>query len=363
MASLEQQLKAIKLKKSAKPTSDFSNPKLGGFISEQEISDYQNSVLDVNTELWVDILKEETFPTKYCEITKEDANLFIEIYERLYKDIDESKIAGIDWRDGLNEQEVKQVEILRNRLQSKIDEFVKEGSDVFVKTSSRSAKDAPLVQKRFVDIFKKTINTCRDNSENSQISALLTAAFEAQRIHSAEEVFDMFLRSLRIYQDLTLARDNPERFNENFVIRKFIDIDIDMEFRGFVFEHDLVALSQYNYLIFSGRLLKEGKQISERIQRFFDKSIKEKMKQKNFPHDYVIDFAVCNNSTEEKIWVIEINPFLETTDGALFSWNKERHLLEGKEGFQLRLTKANKPGSIVMLPQSAKELLKKCMSG
>ena len=29
--------------------------------------------------------------------------------------------------------------------------------------------------------------------------------------------------------------------------------------------------------------------------------------------------------------VIELNPFLETTDGCLFSWTKERHLLEGSQ--------------------------------
>ena len=31
-----------------------------------------------------------------------------------------------------------------------------------------------------------------------------------------------------------------------------------------------------------------------------------------------------------KVWVIELNPFMETTDGALFSWQHERHLLEGQ---------------------------------
>ena len=30
-----------------------------------------------------------------------------------------------------------------------------------------------------------------------------------------------------------------------------------------------------------------------------------------------------------KLWVIELNPFMETTDGCLFSWKHERHILEG----------------------------------
>lgn len=60
----------------------------------------------------------------------------------------------------------------------------------------------------------------------------------------------------------------------------------------------------------------------------------------------------------EKIWVIELNPFMNTTDGALFSWEHERHLLEGKEGFQMRITKRPKPGAKAMLSMAARDLLK-----
>ena len=45
--------------------------------------------------------------------------------------------------------------------------------------------------------------------------------------------------------------------------------------------------------------------------------------------DYVIDFAITEH--DNKVVVIELNPFLETTDGCLFSWTKERHLLEGSQ--------------------------------
>ena len=46
--------------------------------------------------------------------------------------------------------------------------------------------------------------------------------------------------------------------------------------------------------------------------------------------DYVIDFAVTGGGEQDfTIWVIELNPFMETTDGCLFSWRHERHILEG----------------------------------
>ena len=56
--------------------------------------------------------------------------------------------------------------------------------------------------------------------------------------------------------------------------------------------------------------------------------------------------------------MIEINPYLETTDGALFSWNTERHLLEGKDGFHFRIAERPKPGAIAMMPSNARAILK-----
>jgi hypothetical protein len=58
-----------------------------------------------------------------------------------------------------------------------------------------------------------------------------------------------------------------------------------------------------------------------------------------------------------KLWVIEVNPFLETTDGALFSWNHERNILEGSQGFVFRITEKPRPGAKTILPQSVKGLL------
>jgi len=60
-----------------------------------------------------------------------------------------------------------------------------------------------------------------------------------------------------------------------------------------------------------------------------------------------------------KVWVIELNPFMETTDGALFSWQHERHLLEGNPNKPLfRITEKVRPGSWTMLPISIRQLIK-----
>ena len=61
----------------------------------------------------------------------------------------------------------------------------------------------------------------------------------------------------------------------------------------------------------------------------------------------------------KKVLVIELNPFLETTDGALFSWQHEKNILTGQEGFVFRLTERCRPGAKAMLPQSIRSLISK----
>ena len=60
----------------------------------------------------------------------------------------------------------------------------------------------------------------------------------------------------------------------------------------------------------------------------------------------------------QKVLVIELNPFLETTDGALFSWQHEIDILKGEHGFTFRLTDKCRPGAKAMLPQSIRNLMK-----
>lgn len=56
--------------------------------------------------------------------------------------------------------------------------------------------------------------------------------------------------------------------------------------------------------------------------------------------------------------MIEINPMEETTDGALFSWNQERDILEGTRANVeypiVRITESPRTGSLVMLPKGWK---------
>ena len=301
MASLEEQLRAVKLKKSLEPQKDFSSPKTAGYISQEEIQSYQMSVLDVNTEEWFELLEDYTFPSRCVPIDIEDAKLFVSIFDRLYAKHDPSVIATIDWREHLSSVESKRIKYLCSCLQEEMDSFlVDKGAEfAFVKLSSRSPKDAPMAQSRFKQMYQNLIsqehlmNLTQVEIENLQVTSLLKAAFQALKMKFADDVIDCCVRSERVYQDLLLALALPSRFRENWIVRQFVDIDVDMEFRGFVHQQRLTALSQYNYLIYSERLANNKDFYTRTISTFFERNIKPKLS--NFVKDYIIDFAVCED--------------------------------------------------------------------
>ena len=172
---------------------------------------------------------------------------------------------------------------------------------MFVKTSSRSPKDSPSSSTKFKHLYATFLsesNPSARNSENEQIFCLLRAAFQSLRVSSGSEAIDMCLKSERIYQDMLLALTMSHRFRENFVIRRFRHIDVDMEFRAFVFGGRLTAVCQYNHLIHSERLCKEKDSIVQLIRAYFDNEVSKRLTDAGFLANYVIDFAVFSS----KIW-------------------------------------------------------------
>lgn len=173
---------------------------------------------------------------------------------------------------------------------------------MFVKTSSRSAKDSPLASNKFKQLYTQFLSQLNRagerRPENEQIECLLRAAFECMRVQTGAEAIDMFIRSERVYQDMLLCTaKSPHRFRENFVIREFRNIDVDMEFRGFVFDGRLTALSQYNYLLHSERLCQNKQAIGQLIRDYFGKEIGPRLAVPKFSASYVIDFAVFSSWT------------------------------------------------------------------
>mmetsp|Transcript_84351 Transcript_84351/g.103378 ORF Transcript_84351/g.103378 Transcript_84351/m.103378 type:complete len:129 (+) Transcript_84351:1-387(+) len=92
-----------------------------------------------------------------------------------------------------------------------------------------------------------------------------------------------------------------------------------MEFRGFVDNGALNCLSQYNYFMYFEDVKIHKKTIEKNILQFWKNNCQKQLKKYD---NYVIDFAVCGDNLDT-IYVIELNPFMYSTDGALFNWKND----------------------------------------
>jgi hypothetical protein len=292
-------------------------------------------VLDINIESWYPLIEDFTFPTEFVPITPADGQLFVDSYlsyeAHLKRQItEERRPSEFVPPDELAER----TGAMARRLQVAVESVRRaEGEPVFIKASSRSAKDAPTSQQRLGKLYAEKLAAVAAHTEqppdyNAKLRCMLAAGLELMKAFRADDALTLFLRSERIYQDMLLALERPERWDENFAVRQWVDIDVSMEFRGFVKGGRLCALSQYNHLCFFPELLPMKVALEAQIRRFYEENIRSRLAS-SF-EDYVIDFAVTGDGEHDfTIWVIELNPFMETTDGCLFSWRHERHILEG----------------------------------
>lgn len=336
---------------------DSSAPQLSGFMEAAgDTKVYQDGVLDVNIESWYPLIREHTFATEFHPISLDDGQLFIDsylAYEQHQKGAAVRGAAGPAAAYSPPPELAARVARLAAGLDRCIDSVrggsaADTGRGVFIKASSRSAKDAPTSQSRLGEVYRGKLAAQPDRGDNAKLVAMLEAGLELLKARTAADALELFMHSERIYQDMLLATDRPDRWEESFVVREWVDIDVGMEFRGFVKGGRLTALSQYNHLAYFPGLVARKAEIGAMIDRFFTDDILPKLSPKFT--DYVIDFALTEpaagaalakdggggggregqGGAAPKLWVIELNPFLETTDGCLFSWGRERDTLEGR---------------------------------
>jgi len=122
------------------------------------------------------------------------------------------------------------------------------------------------------------------------------------------------------------------------VIRKWVDIPIEFELRGFVYDNRLTGLCQYFNDAFFPGLAANKAEVRELCQATFAQ-IRDKLPIR--PQEYVIDFAV--DLEGKRAYVIELNPFGKPngmgTGTVMFDNHEEGDLrcLFGEREFEFRI--------------------------
>lgn len=139
---------------------------------------------------------------------------------------------------------------------------------------------------------------------------------------SLSDIFLLFKSSDFITHDLTQPfihcsdQDSPDpSISFELVLRKWSELIPGGEFRCFVKENKLIAISQRDYTQFYHHILKQEELISHAIQDFFNKHIQYHFLDEDFVFDVYRD-------SQGRVWLIDFNPFGEVTDSLLFTWNE-----------------------------------------
>ncbi|XP_061817329.1 translation initiation factor eIF2 assembly protein isoform X1 [Nerophis lumbriciformis] len=141
---------------------------------------------------------------------------------------------------------------------------------------------------------------------------------------SLSEIFLLFKSSDFITRDLTQPflhcsdQDSPDpNISYELVLRKWSELIPGGEFRCFVKENKLIAISQRDYTQYYPHILKQEESILHAILDFFNQRIQHAF----LDEDFVLDVY---RDSQGRVWLIDLNPFGEVTDSLLFSWEELR---------------------------------------
>lgn len=132
-------------------------------------------------------------------------------------------------------------------------------------------------------------------------------------------------------------KSNPPKFELELILRKWVDINPSTEFRCFVRDRQLIAISQrdLNYYSFLDEIKEE---IMEKIFMFFDDVLMGKFDCNSFVFDVYIPKPL------KKVYLIDINPFQRSTESLSFSWNELATMKPADDDVDIRFVTEHNSG-------------------
>eukprot|EP01084_Bolivina_argentea_P310986 538239_1 len=351
------------------------------YINSQFHQTLKHISFDINA--WYPFLKDYTFPTAFLTITPTIAQSIVNFYRAANCRAIQNRLTKTD------------IENLRS-LQKKLDQQIKScinkwyGDDmkdnnaatnaVFIRFSYRSPKDGAKMYeinpiKLLMDGRIKNENNSDDNEANIQFIEFCKILRNNVMVSDGKDAMSLILSSERIFVDMLSiirahkfpfkylfhkqftkniveSKEEKENINDVFdicdvqiAIRKWNKLILDdMEFRCFVYDKQLKAITQYNQYCYYKHLANNEQyigHIKDAIIKYFNEYIKYNVP--NWYINYCIDIAVIENSNVFKCIVIELGPLSKGITGlCLFKWNDHfEHQLKYAKDIEIRIKKEN----------------------
>ena len=210
--------------------------------------------------------------------------------------------------------------------QARVDEALAlAGPSAFVKLNTRSPKDVvmgadgdPAVVDVVLGRVRERLRGAQPSQQHEELDAtsLLMSAFvaattEELRVADGAGALALLARSQRVRQDLAkvVSFGTSGAARASISVRRWCDEVArhpEGEFRGFVWQGALNAVSQYDDVTFYPQLAQRRAELGGRLLAFFDEHVRAPLAACGHD-DFVIDFFVHPRTDEVK--VIELNPF------------------------------------------------------
>jgi len=305
---------------------------LPGNVTEENREAFLASRRLFEIDQYYESIKDFTFRTTFVQVEEEEAKAWRK-----------------DLRGALlSEEETVLLNSLKTKLSVAIQEYVSEGKKVFCRLSTRSPKDAvdkmhhrvvPLLVNELNQLAKVEHVSVEQLDPNSKLIAIRKAFFESLSVNSPEEVMEIMEKSSRVVSDIVRALDNVDKcaWNLKLIVREFVPMPIEGEFRGFVCNGKLNGLSQYYDDCYFDYHVDNKNLITEKVLAFF-----EEIKNHITLESYICDFVILSDG---QVKIVELNPFSEQTGACLFNWKKDKEVIENGP-FQFRYN--HKANSLVL---------------
>lgn len=275
----------------------------------------------INSKL-IQELGDDMLPTTIIPLSVQEASAILNSYTQ-------EKI------ENCKEEDQKHLFHIVNRIDKAIKPIVSnEQPKFFIKLSFMSPKDVTVRVSN-----ENTVNTVKNELKHLMIQlnykrnislhscaitrVWLNSLYKTIGVYNGKEAVECLIQSYRIHDELNDSLQVPEYYaNTEIIIRPWLPIRPGFEFRIFVSNKIVTAISQYESIYYP-EVWSERNIIIPKIFTFVSNNIIPKLESR-LP-SFVVDVVLlCDN---DNIFVCELNPFASSTSSCLFLRPEDKNLL------------------------------------
>jgi hypothetical protein len=276
--------------------------------------------LSWDMDVWYPSVQAVTFPTRFLPLTMNEARAILSFHD-------------VSWRhakEALLPEEIATLKGLEGSIDSMVREFPNKCA--FMRLCGRSPKDGePLDRTTVLQKYQSELDslTAAGLSLTGNTKMVAISRTSTLRVRSGRDAMSLLLTSERVYSDMLdwVRYGEPEQI----CLRQWNDdLTLEYEFRVFVYDNKITAISQYDHYTYFPSL----PALKERIQAGLQAAWAEAHALIGSA-SYVVDIGYF--PTKDTFTVIEFSPFLPCTGASLFNWTRDIDVMEGRLPMEFRI--------------------------